>query len=455
MISGRYALYLIFVILSAIIYLYKFGIGRYSVLILAIFWQGMFQTITGPFYNGYKILTVAYVIFLFSPRIFSFKRGHDKLVNFAFFSFSLVYWFSYLFFSRGGLGTMLSQYLYKLAIPVLLFHGLRDIEYDVEKRNLLASMLFFAVIVQVYLSLIKILIYGFYYEAIVGSIASWGGGPAVVFPLISIFFFWATKNGEFKLRDWLFVASFFIISVASAKRSPVILFPVFIGLLILSKRKIKLNLGNLLLGVVLSSFLFYFGVRINRTLNPDNQVWGRFDPGFVVDYVIYYNFGTTDRGAIFGDYYESEGRGGSLVMLFRPKAIGLTNTTEILIGKGYDISNLRSTKWGEWGMEHEGLVGAVIQILYQLGYLGMALMFMFCVEIIMAVRDKRIRNVILLFYLWDFLLYGNLVFFDRATAFLMVFTIHYLNSIYVPQQSYQPNLSWVGGSEQMGRIVTE
>lgn len=435
--SGRYGLYLIFIIISAVLFLHKFKLNKYSVLLLLIFWQGMFQTITGPFYNGFKVAVVAYIFLLFAERMFSISRRQVGVII-AFVLFSLVYWFSFYFFGRGALGYIFSQYLYKLSMPFLLFIGLRDIEYDSNLRDTLAAMLLHAVFAQVYLSVIKILILGFWHEAIVGSLASWGGGPAVVFPLVSLFFYWVVKQGELKSKDWLVLVSFFIISVASAKRAPVMLFPFFIGLLLLSNSRSWLKPGSILLGAVLAAIIFYLGVRINKTLNPDNRTWGRFDLEYVIDYSLYYSFGSTDTGLLFGDYYESQGRGGSLFLMGSPSKIGLRNTMEILIGKSYDVSKLRSSKHGDWGFEHEGLVGSVVQSLYQMGYLGTVFMILFCLGMIWTMKDKRLRSVILLFYTWDLLLYANLVFYDRPTAFLMIFTIHYANSYNNRQLLSQP-----------------
>lgn len=272
------------------------------------------------------------------------------------------------------------------------------------------------------------MIFGFDFEPIVGSMASWGGGYAVVFPLVALLFYWVIKKGNLNKNEWLIIASFIIIAVASGKRTPVFLYPLFLVALQFTRRNTYINIRTLFISIFIAVILFYFAVRLTVTLNPEGKVWGSFDIQYVTDYALTYNFGTDNPKDIANEYYQSEGRGGALTLIFNPQKLGLYSITEILIGNGYSTEGLMSPKHGGWGIEHEGLIGSIIGSLNRMGYLGTLFMVAFCVMIICRTKDIRYRCIFLALYLWDLLLYANLVFFDRPTAFLMIFTIYYVNS---------------------------
>ena len=51
---------------------------------------------------------------------------------------------------------------------------------------------------------------------------------------------------------------------------------------------ITLILKYIIIILIGGSFLFYIGVRLSPSLNPDNKIMGRFDISFVINYSLKY-----------------------------------------------------------------------------------------------------------------------------------------------------------------------
>src|SRR5690606_38857329 len=100
-----------------------------------------------------------------------------------------------------------------------------------------AKLLLFIIMVQVVLSILKVLSIGGFMESIVGSIQFVGGGTAVTLPLVTLFYVWVESNGSFNRHYWLIAASVLFIAIASMKRTPMFAFPLFVALLFLFVKK--------------------------------------------------------------------------------------------------------------------------------------------------------------------------------------------------------------------------
>lgn len=419
-------------VLAALVYtLYKIKFNLLNLFIVLIFWAGLFNYLGTSVSNIYKISVVILALVLFGKKVLIIRNKHDYVINIFFLVFSLSFWISYLI-QGGGIITILSQYGYKYGLVFLLYHGLKDVQYNPVKREKMKNIILFILMIQVILSVIKIFIFGFNYEPDVGSMAYGGAGLAVVIPIVGLILFWTVNQGHFSSKEWLFLFSFFLISVASGKRAPVILFPLFILLLLLyTHGKIAVIRGVKYIPVVF--LLVYIGVKITPSLNPEGKFWGSFDLSHVIDYTLRYNFGSSEIEKINSQEYESAGRGGSFLLLFQPGEVGLNSSKDLLFGRGlYDVAVKEHGKFmgGEaYGINHQSLVGEHVKILYTLGYAGLIFMSLFSIAIIQSSRDRFLAAIIMLFYLWEFFFYYNQVVFSNASAIIVVFTCFYSNSL--------------------------
>lgn len=425
-------IYYSFVLLGFFYVLSKVGTNKLGLFVVFIFWAGLFSYLGDTIFNIYKIIMVLYALYLFFGKILIRYTRHEKYVNIIFILFSVSFWISYSL-SGGNIITILSQYGFKYGLVFLIYHGIKDILVNQGKRQYLKEVLLQILYIQVFLSIAKILIFGFDYETNVGSMVYGAGGLAVVIPIDALFFYWLIREGKITSKEWIIICSFFIIAIASGKRAPVILFPFFI-LLLVGFSKGSIRLFTILKYVPFFLVLLYVGVKLTPTLSPDNKLFGSFSIPYIVDYSLRYNFGTSDPDLIFSEDYESAGRGGSIVLLAQPKKLGLSGFKEVMFGKGlYETATKARGRFlggKAYGIEHIGSVGENNKVLYALGYSGLIFMVIFSVLILSTIRNRTFRTIILIFYLWEFLIYGNQVIFSNHSAVFIVFISFYSNTIY-------------------------
>jgi hypothetical protein len=333
----------------------------------------------------------------------------------------------------GKIFTILSQYLYKYGFVFLIYHGIKDITYDQNKIEFLKNLILQILYIQVLLSILKILLYGFGVERTVGSINYSSGGMAVILPILGLIFYWIITSGIFKAKDWLLVCSLLIIAIASEKRSPIILFPLFILLLFFYVRK-NFRLIRIVKYFPLVFLIFYVGLRITPSFNPEHKIGGSFDIKHAVNFIIKYNFGTTNKDLIYSENYENSGRGGSLLLPLYPEKLALHDLEEKLLGKGiYEVATLKYGRFlggNRYGIEHAGLVGAINKELYSIGYLNVIFLILFSLMIIKTIKYKRFRITILVLYFWSLFLYGNQLFISNASTIIIIYICFYSYFIY-------------------------
>lgn len=423
--------YYTFVFLSLFWILWRIKITNLGLLIIGLFWGGAVSYLGPNILNIYKISIVLYSTVLFFKCVQKKMWDHDVYVNWSFILFSVIFWISYIL-NGGGIITVLSQYLFKYGLIFLFYHGFKDISLNTPKREYIKNLLLQILYVQVFLSIIKILFFGLAFEHIVGSMSNGGAGIAVVIPVMALIFYWLVHWGKLTVRDWFIISSFFIIALASGKRAPVILFPVF-ALLIAGYVQKSIRLSQLIKMSPLLFLIIFFGVKLTPSLNPEGKIMGSFNPQHLINYSLNYNFGTTDFEKVYSDDYKTSGRGGSVFLLYQPDKIGLSTIDSRLFGKGlYESVTKEHGKFvggSSYGIEHDSLVGEHIKIIFSLGYLGFTAMTLLAYFIISTVQNKRLRMIILLFFLWELFFYYNQVLFSQCSTIILLFICFYSNGL--------------------------
>jgi len=430
------AVYFSMVFLAMLYIFHKVRLNRISVLLVLIFWQGLFQYISNvsgsnAIADSYKIIVVVYAFTLSWKKILNAHEKHDKIINILFILFSVSFWVTYLLYG-GGILTILSQYLFKYGLVWILYHYFKDIVHYTAKREYLKRTLLFILYVQIGLSIIKIMLFGFAVEPIVGSMSAGGAGTAVVIPIVGLVFYWLIKNRKFTRWEWVITAMIFIIAIASGKRQPIAFYPaILFGLLVFVEKKIRPAALIKYIPIVL--MIFYIGIRLTPTLTPENKVGGSFDISHVRDYALMYYFGTTQAGMIFSEDYVHFGRGGAIASYFQPRLLTLYSYKEMLFGKGrYEVAigahgRFHASSSSDYGIQHSGLMGEAGAMLYSFGYVGTILMIILAGAFIGQIKNKKLMTVVLLFYLWDFMFYYNQVIFSNQSALIVLFIIFYAN----------------------------
>lgn len=426
-------LYFSFVFLGMLYTFYKVGITRTSILFVLVFWEGLFDyidTIIIPgLLNAYKIGVIIYAVsLLLRNKIHLNKNKNDLRVNLTFLLFTASYCITYYFYG-GELITILSQYLYKYTFFWIAYHYLKDITYKIPKREYIKNVLLNILYVQIAVSAFKILLMGFKFEGLVGTMSFGGGGPAVVIPIMAMIFYWLIRNGRFRKKDWIMTVLILIIAVASGKRQPIIIFPAILFVLFIFVSR-SVRLVGLFKYLLIALVVFYVGVRMTPTITPEKKVGGSFDISFVSNYIKSYYFGK-DQARSFDS--KGIGRGAGLFLYFKPERLTLESNKEILFGKG--VYEVAISKYGrftaggrsDYGIKHEGLIGEAGALIYTLGYMGLLLMLVFVTAIIFSMKNKKLAWIIFFYFLWDILLYYNQMIFFNSSGLIVLFIIFYSN----------------------------
>jgi len=422
--NTRIIIYYIFVAIGAIHFVYKYRSSRIALFVLLIFWEGLFGFLgnVGLFsHNLYKIIVFSYAVIVFGPNVFKKKNKTDIFINTAFLLFSVFYWITYLL-NIQPIFTVASQYGFGYATPYLFYHGIKGMTGSYRKTNYLLSIFLYIVYLQVAFSILKILIFGVLTESIVGSFQGAGGGTAVFFPVLSYLLFYLYKNGQFTLKDWLIILSFFIVSLASAKRAPVFLLPLFILLTLMYVKK-SFSLNAIFKYLPFALIILYIGLRTIPSLNPESSTWGSFNIKYAIEYAISYNLQVEDVEDL--DSENIGGRAGGLFLVFKPEFLNLKTWNEILFGHG--VEELVTRKYGkfvggsEYGLIHEGGVSEGIRKIYMLGYLGFISYLLLLVSYLSIIRNKKFLFVVFILLIYDFFIYGDILFRQNAIAALSIF----------------------------------
>jgi len=436
-------IYYLIVSIGAVYIYINFRKEKLIFLVILIFWQGLFNHIDNlipNFFNAYKIIVFFYTLLLFMPKIKKNKVKHDFYINLFFILFSVSFWISCII-NKTPVITSLSQYTFKYGITFLFYYGIKDIIINEKRRNSVLRLLYTIIILQIFFSIVKFSILG-QKESIVGSINLSGGGTAVFLPILGMFLIWLKNDGRLRRKEMWFLLLLFVIPLVSGKRAPVILMPLYLFLLTFIFSRGLRPINNLKYITVGLLFL-YIGVKTIPSLNKEASYWGSFDMGYVLDYALKYNFGTKKLDQINQQAYQ--GRGGSLFLIFDTQSLDLDNKKEQFFGKGIDIIALqkrgRFVGGGGYNIEHQGLLSPIAMIMHALGYFGLFFMFLFGLAILNIIRNTKFKCIIISLFLYDFILYGNILLFDNSLAFLILFICMYANSKHFQNKNFPSYLS--------------
>lgn len=433
------------VFISLIYMLYKAGNNKLGWFIVLVFWGGLFDYISEEIIGSfvllfYKLIIIGYSMYLVSNRIpLKYLKRELSLILF-FVLFTIFYWVSHSI-NEGEILYDIYLYIYMFSFPLIFYFIIRGLKKKPVKLHYLKKLLLRILYIQVFLSVIKIIIYFPYYgsppEFNVGSISYGGATSAVLVPILALILFWYDRKGKFSKIDWLIAFSFLIIALASSKRAPVFLYPALL-LALFAYVKWALHLGRVLIYTFIIFIIMYLGIIAVPTLNPEKEVGGSFDVNHVTNYVLDYNFGTTELSEIYRMFRQSKmssGRAGGLTLLFDPSRLNLNTSSELLFGKGVTEtfraygSERFTGHLSDFGVQHVGLQGAANQVLYAMGYPALILMILFAFLIVRTINDKKIRVILFSFFLWDLFLYKNNVLFDPPQAIIIIFILFYANFI--------------------------
>ena len=405
--------------------LFKYVSNGITLLITLSFYTGLFSFVGGVPENMYKISLVIlsfYLMYKYQPL--RKTNAEEVRVIFAFLFFSVSFFYSAVYNSN-DFSLMLSQYS-KYFVPFcILFVFIYFSRFPVPFVKI-QKLLFALVNIQIVLSVFKLFTFGVQ-EWVVGSISYSGGGIATPLPILVFILLWVQKNGDLKRKDWIYILAVLFVSFMSIKRAIWFMMPImaFLFLVYVPRKKISNKFFGLIL---LIPVLFYLGVRLNPTLNKENQIWGSFDLDFVVKYTKEYSFGKEEESTT--EKKVGQGRGGVTNMLLAKivDPSGL-NPRDFF---GYGLNEIVTRDYETFDQEKfnvhsKGSVTGFFKTYIINGVLGIATFLFYLVSVAFLIKERRIRRVMIGFLLWDYFYYSGIIFPTYSLAIFLFYIILYAN----------------------------
>lgn len=356
--------------------------------------------------------------------------SHFRYLIIAFFVFSLYFVFDNLLVHGDKILFVFSQYskYYVPFVCLLLFihYAIKDIIYLRYINHLIGVLL----LIQVGMSIYKFILIGHHWEGMVGTFGGVrGGGTGTSFPLVALC--WVALNSNMDIRNWkswLFIAGLLLLGIAAGKRAIIILFPILF--LVLSVYVCRKKYSNRIwIIIAVAPLLFYFGVRLTPSFNPEKKVWGSFNLDYMLNYTENYAMGKVEEGEEREKY---TGRVGSALTFWNIFKDIDNYTSKTLLGEGveraYTSAEDRDTydQFGrDYGLNHRGDITGVLMMYIATGIIGVILFIIYYWFLFKIVRYRRLQLTLFVLVMFDFIFYNSTMNRDPFVSMLMMFTIVY------------------------------
>lgn len=441
----------IFVTMLLVYMLWKYRRDSLLVFLVMLFFPRVFIFMGKNVENLYKVSLLLMCLYTcWERRVWVRYTAKDLLYVIVFIILSASFFYSTVLYSRDSWTIIFSQYARYLEI-FLLWFLLKDAIFYRNEKDKILPFLYEVVILQIIISIFRLLIFRTQYEGLVGSFTISGGGVGTSFPIIGFYILYIYRKGVFKKLDWLLIVGLFLLGWTTGKRAVWIILPIIIMLFFSYVRGVRLN-KYMILGLLAFPIMIYFGARLTPTLNPEHQVWGSFDLQHVWDYANKYQFGeegiegqreniqesqqVTYVGGAYGlqnEQIEAYGRGNATIELFK-LIFGPRSLTEQDIW-GTGLSTFYSTSYEEFDklpltihLSYKGAGTGFFQMYATLGVVGAMLMIIFSLIPYFRIKHRRIKWVMMVFFLYDYFMYNATTCRDTylvAMIFICIFSVNY------------------------------
>lgn len=391
---------------------YKYRKDDLANLLILLFMVGLWSFLGKTMVNVMRIVTLLYAFYIASQyKIFNIQRIPVKnifIISGVFF----VYYFLVSFLLNHDAITIIFSQLSRYVICFIVYMVFYKISTSNAKILYNYNTLFlYLFLLQIIITVLKIILIG-QFEPIVGSISYVGGAMGTTIPLLALLWLSINTNQNFSKWTWLFMFAMMMVGFASSKRAvwvivpgTFILFAVFV---------VKKKIGNTFKVLfAIAPLLFYFGLRLTPSLNPDNEIWGRFDPEYAWNYAIDYSMGKEDSE---GDRGEGSGRVGGVKLLVNNYLLNWDAYFDIhnILGHGNQYifaasyENYRNADY-YFGVNHQGSLTGVFRIWIAIGTIGMVLIIIFILSFFRTIRYKRLKILLIGVIMFDYIFYSGTI----------------------------------------------
>ena len=385
--------------------------------IFLIFNAGFFESLWGnPGTVVLKsMLIVLQAILLIRMRL-RWLTKKEKLAFIAFFAFTILFFTNY---ALNGINLLWGSFQYfKYIFPISLYFIIRGQNLNNSQTEYYANLISKLLAFQVLFSVVKLVILGFR-ENIVGSLTDTGGSVALVYAIMGIMILWASRNRDINGKDWLGVFALLLLPIASNKRATWFIVPILL-LVLLTERISKTFIRNISVLIILLPLIFYFGIRLNPSLNPDKKLWGSFDPQYAYDYVLSYSGVSEEK--LEGE--AAQGRWGAGMQIFW-ETIADPFSKESLLGWGRSRSGGTSEEFNpvEFGLMPGTMIAGFGQMIIKNGWPSMLLIIYVFLMLVSTIPNPRAKGALTIYILWDVVFYGGALINTYGRTAMLILSI--------------------------------
>lgn len=419
--STSILLYYLCVLISLLYLFYKYKSHPLLIFITLLFFNGLFAYYGKGIQNNYKI-----IITLISFSIFIYYKLYNnrKTSIHATFFFFLVVFFYTTIHNNDGWSIILSQFSRYLVlyITTLLFLKFKT---NTSFKKTITKLVFDLIYLQIVLSFIKLILIG-PTESIVGSSAYTGGAVATTIPIIGFVCIWLNKNGRLEKKDWLLTLGLIFIGFMSFKRAIWFIMPLIIFLFMFYVPQKKIPNRLVFLFSLLIPLIFYFGVRLNPTLNPEKKTWGSFDLNYTITYAKKYSFGEDNNKSKI-----NYGRGSATQSVIKNLINGDISEKNFL---GHGLRFMYATDYDEFAdlgfdIDSKGSATGLFQNMITNGYLGIFATLLFSFSILSITKNKRLKYVLYIVFVWEYFFYTGSLLREQLLSTLLVYIVIFSETI--------------------------
>lgn len=442
----------IFVTILLVYMLWRYKSDSLLVFLVMLFFPRVFIFMGKNLENLYKVSLLLMCLYTcWERKVWTRYTAQDLLYVLVFVLLSAAFFYSTVFYSNDGWTIIFSQYAKYLEM-FLLWFILKDSIFYCNEKDKILQLLYEVVILQIIISIFKLVIFRHQIEGLVGSFTIPGGGVGTSFPIIGFYILYIYRKGVFRKLDWWLIMGLFLVGWTTGKRAVWIILPIVIMLFFSYVRGVRLN-KYLILGLLAFPIVIYFGARLTPTLNPEHKVWGTFDLQHLYDYANTYQFGeegiegqreniqeksqqVTYIGGSYGiqdKQIEAAGRGNATIELFKLMFGPRSLTEQDIWGMG--LSSFYSTTYEEFDklpltihLSYKGAGTGFFQQYATIGVVGAILMTIFALLPYTRIKQRRMKWVMIGIFMYDYFMYSGTTRRETylvAMIFICIFSVNY------------------------------
>lgn len=439
----------VFVAVALVYMLYKYRRDVLSMVLILLCWPRVFMFFGATAGNVYKVAMLLLCLYVFvRQKAYRSYQRKDGWIIALFVLFSMEYLWAALFYTQNTMTIVLSQYS-RYVEAVLLYFVIKNAVYRRGQKEQLLRLFYDIGLMQIILSVLKFAVFREQIEGLVGSFSIPGGAMGTTIPILWFIVLWLYRKGQFGKWDWLYVLGLLFVGFTTGKRAVMFILPVVVVVFFVFVQGIHLK--RYMIGVIaLVPLLFYLGVRLTPTLNPEHRVWGSFDWDYAIGYAEEYQFGKEGvrgqaeefkveqlqySGGVISArqrYIDADGRGGATIAIMK-LLLGLHPSTE-QDWWGLGFNSMYSTDYAEFDklpltihLNHKGSATGFFQSYVTTGLVGAICMVLFGFCFWFYFRDRRLCWTIVGICAWEYFMYTGMIFRTPVFMAILFLVLHYTN----------------------------